>query len=144
MIAEEKTQQPVNSKNRKRKRRLYTGPCIASSRKSAKITDMEGIPIESYVFGYVDGSPRRTTWWKDHLENALDQAKIDRGGDENTMPLDAHSFRHTLASNLKSRGMPDGLIRMFFRWSGAKVQSNYTHFDPDLIRHYTQWLSKQA
>ena len=115
-----------------------------SSRKTAKVMNMEGTPIEGYVFGYADGSPRRTTWWKDHLGKALKKANIDRGGDENTMPLDAHSFRHTLASNLKSRGMPDGLIRTFCGWSSLNVQANYTHFDPDLIQHYTNWMSKQV
>jgi len=115
-----------------------------SFKQSAKVLNMEGLPVEGHVFGYADGSPRRTTWWKDHLENALKKANIDRGGDKNTMPLDAHSFRHTLASILKSRGMPDSLIRTFCGWSGAKVQSDYTHFDPDLIQHYTQWISKQA
>ena len=40
--------------------------------------------------------------------------------------------------------LPDELIRTFCGWSGVKVQSQYTHFDSDLIRHYTQWMSKQA
>jgi len=115
-----------------------------SSRKTAKVMNMSGAPVEGYVFGYADGSPCKETWWNKHLKKALENAGIDRGGDEKTMPLDAHSFRHTLASNLKSRGMPDDLIRTFCGWSSLNVQSNYTHFDPDLIQHYTQWMSKQA
>ena len=35
-----------------------------SSRKFAEITIMDGIPIENYVFGYVNSSLRRTTWWR--------------------------------------------------------------------------------
>lgn len=114
------------------------------SRKNTKIMTISGTPVEGYCFGYADGSPRRETWWTDRLTKALENAGIERGGDEKTLPLDGHSFRHTLASNLKSRGMPDSLIRTFCGWSGLKVQSDYTHFDPDLIQHYTQWISRQA
>jgi hypothetical protein len=78
-----------------------------SSRKTLKVMTMEGKPVEGYVFGYADGSPRKTTWCKDHLEDTLKEAQIDRGGNENIMPLDAYSFRHTLASNIKAIGMPD-------------------------------------
>jgi integrase len=114
------------------------------SNKTSKVMTMEGTPIEGYVFGYVDGSPRKTTWWKDHLLKALENAQIDRGGDVYTMPLDAHSFRHTLASSLKAIGMPDSLIRVFCGWSSLNVQSDYTHIDSDLIHHYTQWMKKHA
>jgi len=115
-----------------------------SSKNNAKITDMSGAPVEGYCFGYPDGSPRRTTWWATHLRQALDRAGIDRGGDEETMPLDGHSFRHTLATHLKSRGMPDGLVRSFCGWASLNIQTTYTHFDPSLVANYSQWISQHG
>jgi len=115
-----------------------------SSRKKAQVVTLDGAPVEGYCFGYADGSPRKGTWWTKHLKQALDRAGIDRGGDDTTLPLDGHSFRHTLASHLKSKGMPDGLVRSFCGWASLNVQSQYVHFDPSLIANYTTWLSQHG
>lgn len=89
---------------------------------------------ESPVFGYVDGEFRKGTWWQKRLRAALEKAGIDREKGPDTMPLDSHSLRHTLASHLKGRGISGDLIRQFCGWSCARIQASYTHIEPEVLQ----------
>jgi integrase len=87
-----------------------------------------------HLFGYPDGTLRKGTWWNKHLRKALDRAGIDRGRDGPLkLPLDAHSFRHTLASNLKGI-ISDDLIRLFCGWTDNNMQQNYTRLETEQLQ----------
>ena len=101
---------------------------LRKRQRSAKIR-----PITEGVFSYADGSSRKQTWWRQRLTAALKAAKINRRRDPSKMPLDGHSFRHTLASHLKAAGVGDDLIRRFCGWSCARIQSTYTHLEPEVL-----------
>ncbi len=90
-------------------------------------------PITQGVFSYPDGSSRKQTWWRQRYTEALKTAKINRRREPDKLPLDGHSFRHTLASHLKGAGVGDDLIRQFCGWSCARMQANYTHLEPEVI-----------
>lgn len=101
-------------------------------KRSGKIVDMQGQPMGP-VFVREDGSRLGRTWWQTRMKSALKKANIKRDRGENSMPLDTHSLRHTLASHLKAAGMPDDLIRRFCGWSSLNVQARYTHIEPELF-----------
>jgi integrase len=112
-------------------RRAVTALRNLKEKRKSKGCFSETIP----VFGYADGKLRKGTWWNQHWKAALDRAEIDRNRESNTLQLDGHSFRHTLASHLKAKGLSDGLIRQFCGWSCGEVQSLYIHLEPELLKH---------
>ena len=43
--------------------------------------------------------------------------------------LKPHSFRHTLNTLMREKGVNPDIIRLMLGWSDANIQNNYTHFD---------------
>lgn len=43
--------------------------------------------------------------------------------------LKPHSFRHTLNTIMREKGMNPDIIRLMLGWTDAGIQNNYTHFD---------------
>jgi integrase len=110
---------------------------------SRKITSIDGMPTGP-VFAYPDGSYRRGTWWKDRLDAALEKAAIQRDKGADSLRLGGHSFRHTLASDLRARGVSNDIIKAVAGWSSAQMQENYTHADPELIDYFYEALNKRS
>ena len=98
-------------------------------------------PITQGVFSYPDGSQRKQTWWRKRYIAALKAANINRKREPEKLPLDGHSFRHTLASYLKGAGVGDDLIRQFCGWSCARMQANYTHLEPEVLERIMSAVS---
>jgi integrase len=81
------------------------------------------IASDDLVFCYDDGSRLGGTWWRTRFTKAMEAARIDYKGRD----LSPHSFRHTLNTVLRSRGISDITLRAAFGWTDEKTQENYTH-----------------
>ena len=82
------------------------------------------------IFSHPDSTRLGTQWWKLRWNHAMDNAgfplpvRIARN-------LRPHSLRHSLATILKARGVPDEFIRLGLGWSNVNTQDTYTHLRPE-------------
>ena len=60
----------------------------------------------------------------------MEKAGIDYRGRN----LSPHSFRHTLNTLLRSRGVSDINLRAAFGWAGEKTQEDYTHLNQEHLK----------
>ena len=81
-----------------------------------------------YVFGNPDGTPLGTEIWKTAWSDAMEALEIDASG-RNLVP---HSLRHSIATELRARGVSDILLKKGFGWTSNAVLEGYTdHFDAE-------------
>lgn len=66
--------------------------------------------------------------WQRVFENALHGIGITEEEREERH-LKPHSFRHTLNTLMREKGLNPDLIRLMLGWSDISIQNNYTHFD---------------
>lgn len=85
---------------------------------------------DDLILCYDDGSRLGGTWWKKRFTRAMEKAGIDYRG-RNLRP---HSFRHTLNTLLRSRGVSDINLRAAFGWAGEKTQEDYTHLNQEHLK----------
>lgn len=88
------------------------------------------IAPDDLILCYDDGSRLGGTWWKKRFTRGVEAAEIDYKGRN----LSPHSFRHTLNTLLRSRGLSDVNLQAAFGWTGEKMQENYTHMQPEHLK----------
>lgn len=105
-----------------RSRTTYlSGKCTMALRQLKR--NGERVMPEDLVFGYADGTIRKSTWWRNSFVKAMKVAGFDRVG-RNLRP---HSFRHSLATLLAEAQADPLRVRTALGWSGPEIQKNYTH-----------------
>ena len=75
-----------------------------------------------------DGRPYTIVRWQKVFKRALYGIGITEE-DRIARHLKPHSFRHTLNTLMREKGVNPDVIRLMLGWSDAKIQNNYTHFD---------------
>ncbi len=75
-----------------------------------------------------DGRPYTIVRWQKVFKRALYGIGITEE-DRVARHLKPHSFRHTLNTLMREKGVNPDVIRLMLGWSDAKIQNNYTHFD---------------
>jgi integrase len=88
---------------------------------------------EGFVFAYDEGSRFGETWWRKRFCKALERAGIDR----QARRLTAHSFRHTINTIVRNSGHDPAEIRAILGWMDEAVQKNYTHWDLDHLKTWS-------
>lgn len=74
-----------------------------------------------------DGSPYPVWYWQKTFRNALYGIGITEE-ERQTRHLKPHSFRHTLNTLMREKGVNPDVIRLMLGWSDVSIQNNYTHF----------------
>ena len=85
---------------------------------------------DALIFHKPDGSRKGETWFSERFHKAMFKAKIKRI----SRCLKPHSFRHSLNTILRDRGIPDDKIRAAMGWSNPQTQDSYTHWKPEHLR----------
>ena len=86
---------------------------------------------EGYVFANIDGSPLGTQVWKVSWRNALKSLEID-ASERSLVP---HSLRHSIATELRARGVSDILLKQGLGWSSDAMLEHYSdHFGAEQLQ----------
>ena len=75
-----------------------------------------------------DGTAYPVWYWQKTFRNALYGIGITEE-ERQTRHLKPHSFRHTLNTLMREKGVNPDVIRLMLGWSDVSIQNNYTHFD---------------
>lgn len=97
--------------------------------KELKASSFHVLP-DALIFHRPDGSRRGEAWFTKRFHKAMFKMKIQRI----SRSLKPHSFRHTLNTILRDRGIPDEKIRAAMGWSNPQTQAGYTHWKPEHLR----------
>lgn len=74
------------------------------------------------------GAPYTVWYWQKAFKMALCGIGISEE-ERLRRHLKPHSFRHTLNTLMREKGMNPDVIRLMLGWADANIQNNYTHFD---------------
>jgi integrase len=105
-------------------------PTTTAARLRAVRTESIHVMPDALVFCTEDGSRLSTRWWQTEFRAAVKKADIHAAGRR----LTAHSFRHSLNTILRDRGVPAEKIRAAMGWTNEKTQDSYTHFGAEHLR----------
>ena len=75
-----------------------------------------------------DGSSYTVWYWQKAFKTALYGIGITEE-ERQARHLKPHSFRHTLNTLMREKGVNPDIIRLMLGWSDISMQNNYTHFD---------------
>ena len=82
-----------------------------------------------------NGKPYTVWYWQKAFKTALygigitEEERVRRH-------LKPHSFRHTLNTLMRTKGINPAIIRLMLGWSDEDIQNNYTHFDvAKMVKH---------
>lgn len=74
-----------------------------------------------YIFAYPTGEPFGSGLWQNAFLRALEKAGIPKG------TRTAHSFRHSVATQMNGKGVPMAIIQAMLGWVDQKMLNNYSH-----------------
>ena len=75
-----------------------------------------------------NGDAYKVWYWQKVFKSALYGIGITEE-ERQARHLKPHSFRHTINTLMREKGVNPDIIRLMLGWSDVSIQNNYTHFD---------------